>query len=589
MTEKPEFQLGLVMAGAISAGAYSAGVMDFLFEALDSYYAARKEPGWSGPTHDVRIPVMTGASAGGMTAAIAALHAFHDITPVRPIISPPAKPANRLYSSWVTDISIEQLLETSDLKDAKTFVRSALCSGVLLKIVNDAFAMQGRARLRDWIGRGEDRSLRVMFTLTNIRGVPYSFRIFGASAGTLYGMLNHADYLDFSIGMPGPVVPGSHALDIQNTSSPDWDLYKTAALATGAFPIGLAPRLIDRPPQDYNQSQLVGYEDQFGSVFNTIGPDQGIAALPSYSFVAVDGGTIDNEPLELARRYIANRGHNDQNGQTASKAVLLAAPFPNLVRVPDKDDRDYLIHVIPKLFSTLIEQARFKPDEFAKAADDTIFSRFMISPVRPANNNPEAIKYPIASGTLNGFGGLLHESFRRHDYLLGRRNAQAFLRWHFALPETNPLFDQYRNSLQWEARERWLVRDVKSNERSILRATETKYERKKFAREVKGTEDTFGLPIIPLTSSAVEPIEIGTADLPKPEAVLLENLSTLIRKRAELVVERLVDFDLLQLTGNKPWSLVLRWAVRNYATDLASRRANTIVESAVRSVANSFR
>ena len=29
------FEMGLAMAGAISAGAYSAGVLDFLIEALD--------------------------------------------------------------------------------------------------------------------------------------------------------------------------------------------------------------------------------------------------------------------------------------------------------------------------------------------------------------------------------------------------------------------------------------------------------------------------------------------------------------------------------------------------------------------------
>ena len=44
-----EFELGLVMAGAISAGAYTAGVMDFLFEALDEYDALRKTSNWDGP------------------------------------------------------------------------------------------------------------------------------------------------------------------------------------------------------------------------------------------------------------------------------------------------------------------------------------------------------------------------------------------------------------------------------------------------------------------------------------------------------------------------------------------------------------
>ena len=51
----------------------------------------------------------------------------------------------------------------------------------------------------------------------------------------------------------------------------------------------------------------------------------------------------------------------------------------------------------------------------------------MISPTREGANPDEAKRVPIACGVLGGFGGFLHESFRRHDYLLGRRNAQAFL------------------------------------------------------------------------------------------------------------------------------------------------------------------
>ena len=70
------FETGIVMAGAISAGAYSAGVMDFIIEALDAYEQAKNEPDWDGPRHSVRIPVLAGASAGGMTAAISALQVF---------------------------------------------------------------------------------------------------------------------------------------------------------------------------------------------------------------------------------------------------------------------------------------------------------------------------------------------------------------------------------------------------------------------------------------------------------------------------------------------------------------------------------
>eukprot|EP01042_Synura_sphagnicola_P011580 gene11580-14784_t len=37
----PTFEIGLVLAGAISAGAYIGGVLDYLFEALDVFEAAK--------------------------------------------------------------------------------------------------------------------------------------------------------------------------------------------------------------------------------------------------------------------------------------------------------------------------------------------------------------------------------------------------------------------------------------------------------------------------------------------------------------------------------------------------------------------
>lgn len=42
---KKKFQVGLCMAGAVSAGAYTAGVMDYLLEALNQWEKRRHEPG----------------------------------------------------------------------------------------------------------------------------------------------------------------------------------------------------------------------------------------------------------------------------------------------------------------------------------------------------------------------------------------------------------------------------------------------------------------------------------------------------------------------------------------------------------------
>jgi hypothetical protein len=588
MAEDRTFELGVVMAGAISAGAYTAGVMDFLFEALDAYEEAKRKPAWNGPTHNVRIPVMAGASAGGMTSAISALHAFHDLDHVWPgkLAPPPAR--NRLYSSWVTDISLRALLETTDLEGGRDAagVMSMLCCDVLDRIVGSAFDIDGPVRRRNWIGRGEERSLRVMLTLTNVRGVPYSFPVFGSDAAERFGMLSHADFYDFAVGMTQPS-DGPMPLDIDKLDGPNWERFRTAALATGAFPVGLRPRVIEKPTAAwYKNAGCVGYEDASKECFVNIAPDGSFGAEAPYQFAAVDGGTIDNEPLELARRYLADQQqHNERDGEKANKAVVLVAPFPSLKTAPAFDGNLKLIHLMPVLASALIDQARFKPDELQLAANDKVFSRFMISPIREDNGSEMARKYPIACGVMGGFGGFIDESFRRHDYLLGRRNAQAFLRWNFGLPETNPLFQGVSID-----KERWYVKNADNAKGSLGLAADTGLDTKKFATEVEGGASLPGFPIIPLVEELCAPIEIGPQDMPKPEAVSLDDIKTLIGGRAKAVITTLIDFDLRKESDSMGMVVgeASRLAARHFGTHVVTEKAYAVVEQAVKDVRAAF-
>ena len=81
-TQEPVFDIALVMAGAVSAGAYTAGVLDFLVEALTAFEAEKaRQPGtypWR-----VRIRVISGASAGAIVGAIFASTLRPGIRPVR--------------------------------------------------------------------------------------------------------------------------------------------------------------------------------------------------------------------------------------------------------------------------------------------------------------------------------------------------------------------------------------------------------------------------------------------------------------------------------------------------------------------------
>jgi Patatin-like phospholipase len=601
MASDRTFELGLVMAGAISAGAYTAGVLDFLFEALDAYDEAKSNPGWDGPTHDVRIPIMSGASAGGMTSAICALYAFHDLAHVWPGKPVPAPEQNRLYSSWVSDISLDRLLETSDL-DAPGVrgLKSMLCCEVLEQIVAEAFIMSGD-RERAWIGRGDDHSLRVRMTLTNLRGAPYSFRLFGSDTDETYGMLNHGDYYDFAVGKTPAAAPGGEPgatlLDVTNLGQKEWDAYRTTALATGAFPVGLAPRIIKRPDTTfYDQAQSFGYEDAATGKYCPVQPDACFANVSPYAFVSVDGGVIDNAPLELARRNLSGSAevHNDRSGDSADKAVLLIAPFPNFAVVPPKDDNDLLVHVLQRLLSTLIDQARFKPEELQLAADDTCFSRFMISPTRQGNGSEAAKQFPIASGVLGGFGGFLHESFRRHDYLLGRRNAQAFLRWNFGLPETN---DHLFKGAKING-DRWHVRNADDETATLTAGDEKKLGKKRFAETVGGPKTTFGFPIIPLVDRLLTPIEIPAEDLPKPDDVDRAALAAKIEARAKKVVATLIDVDLRRVTQDLGLDASWFAHVAMFGADriggpflaqVLAKKAEKIIDEALGQVRDAFR
>ena len=61
------FKIGFALSGAISAGAYTAGVVDYFFQALNAWEQARGTDG--APGHRVSVQVITGASAGAITGA----------------------------------------------------------------------------------------------------------------------------------------------------------------------------------------------------------------------------------------------------------------------------------------------------------------------------------------------------------------------------------------------------------------------------------------------------------------------------------------------------------------------------------------
>ena len=343
------FDIALVMAGAVSAGAYTAGIVDFLIEALDAWEAAKRERAkvnantqtWDIPGHSVRLPVASGASAGSMTAAIAAVALGYDFPHIHNGL---ANVDNPFYRAWVQDIDISKLMQTQDLQNPAAPVVSLLDSTALAGILRDALDYKSTAAPpRPYLETG----VRFIFTEGNLRGIPYFLSLPGNAESSGLGMIAHSDYQSFwvrySDGIAGKHRADDTVVQFPNSSTDAaWKVLGTAAVASGAFPIGLAPQTITRDGANFNYRFVIvpGDGDTPAQVVR-LQPDWLNEAVPtSYRSVVVDGGTMDNEPLELARVELAGvAGRNPRQGSLATRASILIDPFPDQAGAVDEPSR----------------------------------------------------------------------------------------------------------------------------------------------------------------------------------------------------------------------------------------------------------
>jgi hypothetical protein len=431
------FRLGINMAGAVSAGAYTAGVLDFLIEALDAWYDARKNGGV--PMHEVSLDVFSGASAGGMCAAIASALVQGEFEHVH-YGAKPDQTSNLLYQSWVNDIDIRKLLETNDLVDGQPVYSLLDCS--IIDHIADNAIKPGPPTNRTYISP----SLTLFLTLTNLTGIPYSLSDEGGSAeeSTLY----HADWLRFETILAGgkPIGATAKPLPVGKPGEAAWPLLKEAAKATGAFPIFLKARQLPRDRSEYDIPRWQSINPDANKGQAAVTPAWPPDMASTIQTVNVDGGVIDNDPFDLAHDYLATleprpkselANQNPRGAEEADRAVVTVSPFP--VQIQFKQDATLqkdgtVTQVVGNMLPLFITQSRFFGESLALITKGTS-SRFVIAPsdaTRPA-------QHALQGASLGAFGGFFERSFRQHDFQLGRRNCQQFLRRYFALPVDNPV------------------------------------------------------------------------------------------------------------------------------------------------------
>jgi hypothetical protein len=488
MSEK--FRLGLTMAGVVSAGAYTGGVLDYLIQTLDAWYAKKGfDP--SVPNHEISLDIISDASAGGITGALA-LH-MENRYPVLPQERQNGEylKKNVFYQTWVNllqDDMLPLLLRPSDIvRNGK--VVSLLNSEFIEQVAEKAIVCLPECATAPPVYVSRDMEL--VLTLSNLAGFKYRLR-FDKNAASSHTMTQHRDYAFFR---RGDKYTGRGRIPLALQKNIGIDELKQAAPATGAFPVELAYRKFVRKKEYILENpDLVFYKE---GVSELVGLD--LKDLEEdYVNYNVDGGMMNNEPFDLTMKLMARKSAEANHGQTQlekkekhfDSTIIIFDPFPSeesksVVAEKELSQKDLktgspaqsefqkfpydLIQVISRIYKAMRGELLFKGEDIVEAFTKEDFSRFLISPRRRKKVVVDGEKQEqeiddslaIACGALDGFAGFFDKSFREHDFYLGRANFKSFLRNYFRVRLENgvPVNPIFRDGYTPEAIQRFRFQD----------------------------------------------------------------------------------------------------------------------------------
>lgn len=456
---------------------------------------------------------------------------------------------------WVDDFQFSKVADTSDIGTLiidgpgfgnKQRVPALLNAQMMDQAVVDmtAYAQQPGQKERPWIAK----PLRVAITVANLRGIPYQITdipMLGDYTGN--SLVQHDDFAWFAVpnwlgteeGEPEkdkrpdefwlsrlPVA----GLTVEYATLPQW------AVASGAMPIGLKARTLNRPAEQYVYRPRPRATDT-KAIVDWPQPDW--SELPEvlhgepYTFSGVDGGSFNNDPVRLVHAALAGSiGRNPRSSSDANRAILLIDP---LVDKPSdiKPTGISLIEVVKSIVDAYIKESRYLTADLELFADPNIFSRFQLVPNRTVDEKEQVGEAALAGTDFFALGGWCARAFRVHDFLLGRANMAQYLRSELNLSGDNPLFHN------WEF---YLRADY---------AMEKDGTRKKIDKNTPTS--SYYLPVIPLPpdnfSVTVPDWPVNALD-PSNSALILGPL----KKRLEAVLKQFREDN---LSGLLPWLLSL--------------------------------
>ena len=454
------YRLAVTVAGAVSLGSFEAGVLLEVLDALAQHNQAAPA------AERIYLDVFTGASAGGMTAAIAAQTILY---------SWPAAPDpydNPFYNAWVAGVDINGLLPLAANESAGQSVFSSdFVQGVASKFLLGRYTKLPAPPATPHPALNPAGSISLGLALSNLNGVDYQRRLLSG------GTFNYTQFQDQI----------AFRLSAASDTSAAWTPIMNAAVACGAFPFAFRPQDLNREQSDYDPTFLAPWEQS------------------PRDFTYTDGGVFQNQPLGMAKNLVDALDQH-QNSDTRSylfvspravdptvggitagsaafkmmtgaliNAVFNQAGFQDWIEAESVNDAVTLLNLratqladlmrsgtvqAPTLHAVtafLLPQFRPNPAELnaaqtqlrtqfstqyaqlssssnAATADAWLDAILLLELAADLHEKDEMYIYSIEADRANlagagffSFLGFLDRSFRDHDYDIGRQKAQAFL------------------------------------------------------------------------------------------------------------------------------------------------------------------
>jgi predicted acylesterase/phospholipase RssA len=383
-------KLAVVISGAVSLGSFEAGVIYEVLEAIARHNESLSENS-ENDENRIEIDVITGASAGGMTACILAQNLLYDDGSLRE----PYK--NSLYKAWVEKVDIVPLLKVA--KEDQHI--SLLNKGVVERIA--AELLQDKEEPERTKHPAASSEIQIGVAMSNLNGFNYQVK---TSGNKTFAYTRFKDQFVCSVRREenGDAVLKEKKLEDdtwEDFTDIKWSDLREAGISSGAFPLAFPMKSIFRVGSGK-------FSNRDSKKKNDDNPD----SVHKGNYLYTDGGVFENEPVGMARALV---DHNKDEKDNVTRYYLLVKPGE---RKPSEDtflnQKENLLTTAIALFGAIFQQAQFQ---------DWIMERIDSPLLTITSKDSELI-----GDVFSAFSGFLEEKFRAYDYNIGRERARDELK-----------------------------------------------------------------------------------------------------------------------------------------------------------------